>query len=89
MEKENFNSNSNLTVSVANIKVFGIGGAGCNAVSRMIEGNLANVEFWAVNTDAQALKLCSAPNKIQIGSKLTKGLGAGGNPAVGLKAAEE
>ena len=55
----------------------------------MIEASLSNVEFWAINTDAQALQLCSAPNKIQIGTKLTKGLGAGGNPTVGLKAAEE
>ncbi len=89
MEKQNFNSNPNLDISLANIKVFGIGGAGCNAVNRMIESKLTNVEFWAINTDAQALKLCQAPNKIQIGNKLTKGLGAGGNPGIGLKAAEE
>ena len=89
METKNFETNSKLDISLANIKVFGIGGAGCNAVNRMIEGNLSNVEFWAVNTDAQALQMCSAPNKIQIGSKLTKGLGAGGNPSIGLKAAEE
>ena len=89
MKEQNFNSNSNLNASFANIKVFGVGGAGTNAVNRMIESNLSNVEFWAVNTDAQALQLCSAPNKIQIGTKLTKGLGAGGNPSVGLKAAEE
>ncbi len=76
-------------LSLANIKVFGVGGAGTNAVNRMIEGNLSNVEFWAVNTDIQALESCQAPNKIQIGVKLTKGLGAGGNPSVGLKAAEE
>jgi len=89
MREENFDSNSNLNIPLAKIKVFGVGGAGCNAVNRMIEANLSNVEFWAVNTDAQALQLCSAPNKIQIGTKLTKGLGAGGNPTVGLKAAEE
>ncbi len=89
MKEQNFNSNSNLNAAFANIKVFGVGGAGTNAVNRMIESNLSNVEFWAVNTDAQALQLCSAPNKIQIGIKLTKGLGAGGNPSVGLKAAEE
>ena len=89
MKEQNFNSNSNLNVSFANIKVFGVGGAGTNAINRMIEGNLNNVEFWSVNTDAQALQLCSAPNKIQIGTKLTKGLGAGGNPSIGLKAAEE
>ena len=79
----------NLSTNLAKIKVFGIGGGGCNAVNRMIECSLINVEFWAVNCDAQALQMCSAPNKIQIGNKLTKGLGAGGNPAVGLKAAEE
>jgi len=89
MKEQNFDSNSNLNISFANIKVFGVGGAGTNAINRMIESNLNNVEFWAVNTDAQALQLCSAPNKIQIGSKLTKGLGAGGNPSIGLKAAEE
>ncbi len=88
-EEQIFDSNSNLNNSPARIKVFGVGGAGCNAVNRMIEANLSNVEFWAVNTDAQALQLCSAPNKIQIGAKLTKGLGAGGNPTIGLKAAEE
>ncbi len=89
MKEQNFDSNSNLNSSLARIKVFGVGGAGCNAVNRMIEANLINVEFWAINTDAQALQLCSAPNKIQIGTKLTKGLGAGGNPTIGLKAAEE
>jgi cell division protein FtsZ len=85
-EKDIFDS---IKLSLANIKVFGVGGAGTNAVNRMIEGQLSNVEFWAINTDIQALKMCSAPNKIQIGTKLTKGLGAGGNPSVGLKAAEE
>src|SRR3989338_11108523 len=89
MKEQNFDSNSNLNNSPAKIKVFGVGGAGCNAVNRMIEASLSNVEFWAVNTDAQALQLCSAPNKIQVGTKLTKGLGAGGNPTIGLKAAEE
>ena len=89
MEEQIFDSNSKLSVSFANIKVFGVGGGGSNAINRMIEGNLNNVEFWAVNCDAQALQMCSAPNKIQIGNKLTKGLGAGGNPSIGLKAAEE
>ncbi len=89
MKEQTFDSNSNLDISLAKIKVFGVGGAGCNAVNRMIEASLTNVEFWAVNTDAQALQLCQAPNKIQIGTKLTKGLGAGGNPTIGLKAAEE
>ena len=89
MEEQIFDSNSKLNISLASRKVFGVGGAGYNAINRMIEGNLPNVEFWAVNSDAQALQFCSAPNKIQIGTKLTKGLGAGGNPSIGLKAAEE
>lgn len=73
----------------ANIKVVGIGGAGCNAVNRMIEANLQGISFVAVNTDKQALKNSKAETKIQIGEKLTKGLGAGGNPEVGQKSAEE
>jgi len=75
--------------SSANIKVVGIGGAGCNAVNRMIEANLQGISFIAVNTDKQALKNSKAEQKIQIGEKLTKGLGAGGNPEVGQKSAEE
>ena len=75
--------------SKANIKVIGVGGAGSNAVNRMIAVGLNGVEFWAFNTDAQALELSSAKNRLQIGSKLTRGLGAGGNPQVGTKAAEE
>ena len=73
----------------ANIKVVGIGGAGCNAVNRMIDANLQGINFIAVNTDSQALKKSKAETKIQIGEKLTKGLGAGGNPEVGQKSAEE
>jgi cell division protein FtsZ len=73
----------------ANIKVIGCGGAGSNAVNRMIAAGLNGVEFWACNTDAQALDLSSAKNRLQIGSKLTRGLGAGGNPNIGQKAAEE
>lgn len=73
----------------ANIKVIGVGGGGSNAVNRMITAGLKGVEFIAVNTDAQALYLSQAPHKIQIGGKLTKGLGAGANPEVGQKAAEE
>ena len=73
----------------ANIKVIGVGGAGCNAVNRMIESNLKGVTFIAVNTDRQALNNNRAETKIQIGEKLTKGLGAGGNPEVGQKSAEE
>lgn len=74
---------------VAKIKVIGVGGGGSNAVNRMIASDLSGVEFWAINTDAQALALSSATQLLQIGKKLTRGLGAGGNPAVGQKAAEE
>lgn len=73
----------------ANIKVVGVGGGGGNAINRMIASGLSGVEFWAMNTDAQVLDLSSAPRKVQLGSKLTNGLGAGGNPSVGEKAAEE
>jgi cell division protein FtsZ len=73
----------------ANIKVIGVGGGGNNAVNRMISAGLKGVEFIAVNTDAQALYLAQANHKIQIGTKLTKGLGSGGNPEIGQKAAEE
>ena len=65
----------------ANIRVIGIGGAGCNAVNRMIDANLNGVSYVAVNTDKQALNKSKAENKIQIGEKLTRGLGAGGNLA--------
>ncbi|MEM7772793.1 MAG: cell division protein FtsZ, partial [Cyanobacteria bacterium P01_A01_bin.37] len=75
--------------SVAKIKVIGVGGGGCNAVNRMIAGEVAGVEFWSVNTDAQALDNSAANNCLQVGQKLTRGLGAGGNPAIGQKAAEE
>jgi len=75
--------------SQAKIKVIGIGGAGCNAVNRMIEEGIQGVEFVAINTDAQALMLCQAPIRLRIGEQLTKGLGSGGDPAIGLKAAEE
>ena len=75
--------------SSAVIKVIGVGGGGNNAVNRMIEHGVQGVEFIAVNTDAQALNLSSAEVKLQIGAKLTRGLGAGANPEVGKKAAEE
>ncbi|MEK5522561.1 cell division protein FtsZ [Heyndrickxia sporothermodurans] len=75
--------------SLATIKVIGVGGGGNNAVNRMIEHDVQGVEFIAVNTDAQALNLSKAEIKMQIGAKLTRGLGAGANPEVGKKAAEE
>ena len=75
--------------AAARIIVVGVGGAGNNAVNRMIDENVAGVEFIGVNTDKQALSLCKAPTAMQIGEKLTKGLGAGAKPEVGEKAAEE
>ena len=82
---ENEEENSNF----AAIKVIGVGGAGTNAVNRMVDAGLRGVDFIAVNTDKQALTLSKAPIQVQIGEKLTKGLGAGANPEVGQKAAEE
>ncbi|MCO5568463.1 hypothetical protein L7F22_022162 [Adiantum nelumboides] len=75
----------------AKIKVVGVGGGGSNAVNRMLESDMKGVEFWIVNTDLQALKMSSLPadNRLQIGSQLTRGLGAGGNPDIGMNAAEE
>ena len=73
----------------AKIKVIGVGGGGCNAVNRMIRAKVEGVEFIAANTDQQALKLSQAPVRLQLGSKLTKGLGAGANPEIGRKAALE
>jgi cell division protein FtsZ len=75
--------------SFARIKVIGCGGGGSNAVNRMIAGGVKGVEFITLNTDAQALQLSSAEIKLQIGEKLTRGLGAGANPEIGKKAAEE
>lgn len=80
---------SNETDSAARIIVVGVGGAGNNAVNRMIDEAITGVEFIGANTDKQALKLCKAPKCLQIGEKLTKGLGAGAKPEVGEKAAEE
>jgi cell division protein FtsZ len=73
----------------ANLKVVGVGGGGTNAVNRMIEAGVKGVEFICINTDAQSLNLSLAPAKIQIGQALTRGLGAGANPEIGQKAAEE
>lgn len=73
----------------ARIRVVGVGGGGSNAVNRMIEAGIAGVDFIVVNTDAQALALSNAPTRVRIGDKLTRGLGVGGNPELGRKAAEE
>ena len=74
---------------LAVIKVVGVGGGGTNAVNRMVDAGLRGVEFIAVNTDAQALLMCDADVKIHIGSKITRGLGAGADPAIGREAAIE
>ena len=79
----------NLFENQASIKVLGIGGAGSNAVNRMIQEGLSGVQFVAMNTDSQALQLSFAPKKIRLGENLTRGLGAGGNPTVGRDAARE
>lgn len=79
----------NFTAHSAVIKVMGVGGGGCNAINSMIESNVGSAEFIAVNTDSQALLLSKAGKCLQIGEKLTKGLGAGSNPDVGEAAAEE
>ena len=73
----------------ARIKVIGVGGGGCNAVNRMVDEGLHGIEFITVNTDAQALVMSKAQTKVRIGDKTTRGLGAGGNPEVGRKSAEE
>ena len=75
--------------AAAKILVIGVGGAGNNAVNRMVDENIVGVEFIGINTDKQALQLCKAGQLVQIGEKLTKGLGAGAKPEVGAKAAEE
>jgi cell division protein FtsZ len=75
--------------NAARIKVIGVGGGGSNAVNRMIASDIEGIEFWTMNTDAQALSHSDAERRIQLGQKLTRGLGAGGNPAIGQKAAEE
>jgi cell division protein FtsZ len=87
--REDPRTNNIVPSNVARIKVIGVGGGGCNAVNRMISSNVTGVEFWAINTDAQALALAGAQKRLQLGQKITRGLGAGGNPAIGQKAAEE
>lgn len=82
-------NNNNSISQVANIKVVGIGGGGNNAVNRMVAANITSAEFVAINTDKQALLMSNATHRIQIGEKLTRGLGAGADPEIGQKAAEE
>jgi cell division protein FtsZ len=81
--------NAQLNETFARIKVIGVGGGGCNAVNRMIDEGMHGVEFITVNTDAQALVMSKAQTKVRIGDKTTRGLGAGGNPEIGKKSAEE
>ena len=80
---------TSFTPNPAKIKVIGLGGGGCNAITRMVREEIQGVEFIAINTDAQALAITEAPTRIQLGEKLTKGLGVGGDHAQGEKAAEE
>jgi len=75
--------------SPANIKVIGLGGAGCNAITRMVRGQIQGVEFIAMNTDAQHLAVTEAPVRVQLGARITRGLGAGGDHIIGQKSAEE
>ena len=87
----NFENNSGYGTPAkkATIKVIGVGGGGGNAINRMITQGLGGVDFYAMNTDAQVLSTSAAQNRLQLGEKLTGGLGAGGNPLVGEKAADE
>jgi cell division protein FtsZ len=78
-----------LAPNPARIKVIGVGGGGCNAIARMVRDEIQGVEFFALNTDAQSLQLIDCPHKIQIGEKLTRGLGVGGDDSVGQRSAEE
>lgn len=86
---EHNNQSQSLAESFARIKVIGVGGGGCNAVNRMIDEGLQGIEFITVNTDGQALLQSRAQKRVRIGDKVTRGLGAGGNPEIGEKAAEE
>ena len=89
MDSNNYEENANTVDDTAVIKVIGVGGAGNNAVNRMVDSGIEGVEFVAINTDRQALTLSKAGTKIQIGEKITRGLGAGANPDIGAQAAEE
>ncbi|PSR86488.1 Cell division protein FtsZ 2-1 like [Actinidia chinensis var. chinensis] len=100
LRKENFSGSSTESLressipsnyNEAKIKVVGVGGGGSNAVNRMIQSSMKGVEFWIVNTDVQAMRLSpvSSANRLQIGEELTRGLGAGGNPEIGMNAANE
>ena len=89
MDSTNKQAEEKGSEAFARIKVIGVGGGGTNAVNRMIDEGIQGVEFISVNTDAQALMLAKAPMRVRLGDKLTRGLGAGGDPEIGRKAAEE
>ena len=89
MDSTNKNNEEQQTEAFARIKVIGVGGGGSNAVNRMIDEGIQGVDFIVANTDAQALMLTKAKTRVRLGDKLTRGLGAGGDPEVGRKAAEE
>src|SRR3990172_9198282 len=89
MDSTDKQHNEQQTEPFARIKVIGVGGGGSNAVNRMIDEGIKGVDFITVNTDAQALTMAKATKRVRLGDKLTRGLGAGGNPEVGRKAAEE
>jgi cell division protein FtsZ len=86
MDSTNKQAEEKASEAFARIKVIGVGGGGTNAVNRMIDEGIQGVEFIAVNTDAQALMLAKAPMRVRLGDKLTRGLGAGGDPEIGRKA---
>src|SRR6187455_3867759 len=89
MDSTNKQAEERGSEAFARIKVIGVGGGGTNAVNRMIDEGIQGVEFISVNTDAQALMLAKASTRVRLGDKLTRGLGAGGDPEIGRKAAEE
>src|SRR5512137_1128978 len=88
-KEEHMDAKKSQAETFARIKVVGVGGGGCNAINRMIEEGIQGVEFISINTDAQALMLSNAATRVRIGNKLARGLGAGGDPEIGRKSAEE
>jgi hypothetical protein len=88
MSQSTPSANGIIPSQTARIEVIGVGGGGSNAVNRMIAAEMQGIGFWVLNTDAQALLQSAAPQRIQLGQALTSGLGAGGNPLIGQKAAD-
>ena len=89
LSENNKKLSDNNVLNPAKIKIIGIGGAGCAVINRLMQTKIKGVELIAINTDGQALAITSAHRKLKIGKRLTRGLGAGGNPEIGLRAAEE